>query len=166
VIILPNRITIYDEATNQYIRLDANNADYLNNRNAKNFDEARADIVRESIHSGLTTMIIPFSSTTNKDLTKSENRASIGSNLYSTSTPNSFQVANMVAYINGYKLNINDGTGNKAFEITLPSPPLDGANVDCLVFIEAYFPSNDTTGNMSYKIRSIQGIDYNISRRN
>jgi len=149
---------------------------YATQPNLDSLESARADILRESIHSGLTTMNSSWSATSTKSLTTAENRISSGSSFYSTTIFNAFQIANMVANINGYKINIDDGiVTNKALEYILPEPPngtsdniISPNNPETwkerydLVFLECWFDSSNTTGKMNWRIRTVVGVNFSL----
>lgn len=115
-------------------------------------NNARAELVRQSIHSGFTSL------------------ATIG---YLSTTANQIKLnEESVAFVNGYQIKIPAGT-----VITLPAPPTFGTRDD-LVFLEAWFEEIDSKKDtaikdsrigvetsrrikLNWRIRTVAGVDFN-----
>ena len=114
-------------------------------------NNARAELVRQSIHSGFTSLAtIGYLTTANQIKLNEES----------------------VAFVNGYEIKIPAGT-----VITLPAPPTFGTRDD-LVFLEAWFEEIDSTKDtaikdsrigqetsrrikLNWRIRTVAGVDFN-----
>lgn len=121
-------------------------------------DVARADIVRQMVHSGVVELSTNWKNDYN-DANKNENRVFRG---YSDSLVNSFQTEIVKAIINGYKLDANAFGRPLSTQIsnliTLPAPPTFGTRED-LVFLEAWFDPA-TPSKLSWRIRTVAGVDF------
>ena len=98
-------------------------------------DKAKADIVRDQMHSGVTSL---------SSLTTG-----------STTTLNGFTVKAFKSNINGYQISIPDTV------VTLEAPPTTGTRDD-LVFLEAYFPSGGNGYTLSWRIRTVSNVNFNV----
>ncbi|MFS1513032.1 hypothetical protein VQL36_11435 [Chengkuizengella sp. SCS-71B] len=99
--------------------------------NDVSLEDAQVGLIRNSIHSGFLDI---------SDLEFGENKIIL--------------VEEQVANINGYLLTIPEGT-----EIELPEAPTEGKRDD-LVFLEAWFPIEGNGYDMSWRIRSVAGVDF------
>ncbi|MCR8633497.1 hypothetical protein [Paenibacillus radicis (ex Xue et al. 2023)] len=129
-------------------------------------DIARADLIRLQAHSGVndySTKIsnnannAPFSDYSNGGIAFYTNSASKSSN--------KILIGGFNAFINGYKLHVattgKDSNGLDVSDLILPEPPTYGTRED-LVFLEAWFPQTGTKGQLSWRIRTVAGVDFNI----
>jgi len=130
-------------------RLEAAELDSSSAGNAALFiREATAALVREQTPSGIQALDVEWASTKTKSLAVNENRCSLVNSLYSTTQMNAFQTKSFVAFINGYRVNLNDGT-NAGLEWIFDDPPTSGERWD-LGFIEMWFVDK-VVGDTVYK---------------
>ncbi|MFS1513037.1 hypothetical protein VQL36_11460 [Chengkuizengella sp. SCS-71B] len=101
--------------------------------NDVSLEDAQVGLIRNSIHSGFLDI---------SDLEFGENKITL--------------VEEQVANINGYLLTIPEGT-----EIELPEAPTEGKRED-LVFLEAWFPIEGNGYEMSWRVRSVAGVDFEV----
>jgi hypothetical protein len=128
--------------------------------------KATAEIIRMSKHSG----VIDFSSSIRNvnSYTTTVVTQKGDLQLGDLANPNTLVLAEMSSLLNGYKVVVKgfaEGENASAWatlphsKITLPPPPKFGTRKD-LVFLEGWFPQNGNGYEMSFRIRTVAGVDF------
>jgi hypothetical protein len=116
--------------------------------------KAAADIARQTIMSG----VLDYDSKVVDVRSMTIPKGGIGSNPTDASGNRLFLGASN-ASLNGYKVLLEGVNADKSNTITLPDPPTFGTRDD-LVFLEAWFPSTGNGYELSWRIRTVVGVDF------
>jgi hypothetical protein len=130
---------------------------------------AQANIQRTLTHSGVVDYVAQVQSSLNSGTTTPYGQVKLPSSgqynyaygAYSEAI-NVIQINPFNAMLNGYKVyvsKVNNVYPTDAGLITLPAPPTFSSRDD-LVFLEGYFPANGNGVDMSWRLRTVAGVDF------